>query len=484
MDIQNNQNSNKNIANGVVWKFAERLFSQGVSFVVSVILARLLTPGDYGVVAIVMVFIEIANVFVISGLNTALIQKKNINETEISTIFYCCVILSIVLYVVMFFAAPFIASAYNNPLITSVIRIFALRIPINSIQQVPSALLSKNLDFKKFFFSTMIGVIISAAVGIIMALKGFGVWSLVAQNLVAAGLDAVILSIVSKWTPKRKFSLREAAPLINYGWKIMVADLIGTIFNNFNSMVIGLRYDSADLAYYTKGKTLPQIFRNNIYTTLISVLFPAMSNVGDDVQQVKLVARRSVKMLAYIIFPMMIGMICVAEDLVIVLYTEKWLLMVPFISIICIECIISIIPTIVLQTLKATGCSGIVLKMEFIKKPVFLISILIAINFGVEAVAWTLPLNSVIELILNDIFSVKITGYRLREQLEDILIPLLLSFVMGIVIYVVSFMELNIMLGIVLKTLIGIITYIVLSVIFKVEEFSLIQRFIKSKIHK
>ena len=258
MDIQNNQNSNKNIANGVVWKFAERLFSQGVSFIVSVILARLLAPEDYGVVAIVMVFIEIANVFVISGLNTALIQKKNINETEVSTIFYCGVILSVVLYLVMFFAAPFIASAYNNALITSVIRVFALRIPISSIQQVPSALLSRNFDFKKFFLSTMIGVVVSAAVGIIMALKGFGVWSLVVQNLVAAVLDAVILSIVSKWTPKKQFSLKEAAPLINYGWKIMAADLIGTVFNNLNSMIIGLRYNSADLAYYTKGKTLPQ----------------------------------------------------------------------------------------------------------------------------------------------------------------------------------------------------------------------------------
>ena len=366
MDIQNNQNINKNIATGVVWKFAERLFSQGVSFIVSVILARLLVPEDYGVVAIVIVFIEIANVFVISGLNTALIQKKNINETEISTIFYCGVILSVLLYIIMFLAAPFIASAYNNSLITSVIRVFALRVPISSIQQVPSALISRKLDFKMLFFSTMVGVIVSAAVGIIMALKGFGVWSLVAQILVAAALDAAILSIVSKWTPKRKFSLREAAPLIIYGSKIMATDLIGTVFNNLNSMIIGLRYNSADLAYYTIGKTLPQMFRNNIYTTLISVLFPVMSKVGDDPQQVKAGAKRSIKMLAYIIIPMMLGMICVAEDLVIFLYTEKWILMAPFITIVCIECMISIIPTIVLQTLKATGHSGIILMLEFV----------------------------------------------------------------------------------------------------------------------
>lgn len=484
MDMQNNQNSNKNIATGVVWKFAERLFSQGVSFVVSVILARLLAPEDYGIVAIVMVFIEIANVFVISGLNTALIQKKNINETEISTIFYCGVILSVLLYIVMFFAAPFIASAYNNPLITSVIRVFALRIPISSIQQVPSALISRNLDFKKFFFSTMVGVVVSAAVGIIMALKGFGVWSLVAQNLVAAVLDAIILSIVSKWIPKRAFSWREATPLISYGWKIMASDFIGTVFNNLNSMIIGLRYNSADLAYYTKGKTLPQMFRNNIYTTLISVLFPAMSKVGDDLQQVKFVARRSVRTLAYIIFPMMVGMICVSEDLVIALYTEKWLLMVPFISIICIECIISIIPTIVLQTLKATGYSGIVLKMEFIKKPIFLISILIAINFGVEAVAWTLPINSLIDLALNNIFSAKITRYSFIEQLKDIIAPLLLSLGMGVAIFIIGFIKMNVILGLALKVFVGVIVYIALSIIFKSEEFKMLLDFAKSKIKR
>ena len=484
MDMHNNQDSNKSIATGVAWKFAERLFSQGVSFVVSVILARLLAPEDYGVVAIVLVFIEIANVFVISGLNTALIQKKNINETEVSTIFYCGIFLSVLLYIIMFFAAPLIAMAYKKSLLTSVIRVFALRIPISSIQQVPSALLSRKLDFKKFFFSTTIGIIVSAVVGIIMAVKGFGVWSLVAQSLVAAVLDAIMLSIVSKWTPNMKFSLREAAPLINYGWKIMAADLIGTIFNNFNSMIIGLKYNSADLAYYTKGKNLPQMFRNNIYTTLISVLFPAMSQVGDNSQQVKAVARRSIKMLAYIIFPMMIGMICVSEDLVIALYTEKWLLMTPFIAITCIECMLSIVPTIVLQTLKATGYSGIILKLEFIKKPILLISILISINFGVKAVAWTLPINTLLELILNSAFSVKKIGYKLREQLKDILIPLLLSFGMGVAIFAVNFINVNIILGLALKVIAGALVYLVLSAIFKVDEFKTLLGFVKAKLHK
>lgn len=482
--MRNNQNLNTGIASGIFWKFAERLFSQGVSFIVSLILARLLLPEDYGAVSIVMIFIEIANVFIISGLNTALIQKKEINETEISTIFYCCIILGVILYAVMFFAAPFIATAYNLPVLTAVIRVFALRLPISSFQQVPSALLSRRLDFKKFFFSTMVGVFVSAIVGIVMAAKGFGVWALVAQSLVAAVLDAIILSIVVRWTPRLRFSLKEVAPLLSYGWKIMTADLIGTVFNNLNSMIIGLRYNSADLAYYTKGKTLPQMFRNNIYTTLISVLFPAMSKVGDNAAEIKSVARRSIKMLSYILFPMMIGMTAVAEDLVIVLYTEKWILMTPFICIVCIECMLSIIPTIILQTLKATGHSGMILKLEFIKKPILLISIFIAINFGVEVVAWTLPINSAIELVLNTAFSSKITGYKLYEQLKDVTIPLLLSLCMWGCIRLLQLINMPLVIGLIVQILLGVIIYIVLSAAFKVKEFEQLLILIKSKLQR
>ena len=476
------QNADNNIAMGIVWKFMERAFSQGVSFIVSVILARLLLPDDYGAVAIVLVFIEIANVFIASGLNASLIQKKEINETEKSTIFYCCIILGVFLYGVMFFAAPFIAGFYKMPILTQVIRVFALRLPIASIQQVPAALISRELDFKKFFLSTTVGTICSAIVGITMAVVGFGVWALVAQNLIAALTDAIILSIVAKWRPKKIFSFRAATPLVNYGSKIMAADVIGTLLNNLSSIIIGYKYSSAQLAYYTKGKNLPYMFRSNIYMTILSVLFPAMSKF-DSIEEIKNFTRRSVKMLAYIIFPIMMGMICVSEDLVIALYTEKWILMTPFINIVCIEFMISIIPMVGIQTLKASGHSGIILKMETLKKIIFLVLIFIAMNFGVKAIAWSLPVNVMIEVLLNHFFSIKITGYKLREQIKDILVPLLLSFGMGVAIFAVSLIKMNIIVGLALKVFAGIVVYLALSIIFKVEEFKTILGFVKSKLH-
>ncbi|MBE6671121.1 MAG: lipopolysaccharide biosynthesis protein [Ruminococcaceae bacterium] len=478
----NNQNSEKNLTSGVMWKFMERFLAQGVSFVVSVILARLLMPDDYGVISIVMIFIEIATVFIVSGLNSALIQKKDINEEETSTIFYCCIMLGAFLYGLLFITAPLISSVFEMPILTPVIRVFALRLPIASIQQVPAALISRALDFRKFFWSTMVGTVISAIVGIAMAVGGYGVWALVAQNLVAALCDSVILFAVAKWRPKKMFSLKKTSSLITYGFRIMTADFISVVFNNLCSIIMGYKFTESDVAYYTKGKNLPYLFRNNIYLMITSVLFPVMSKVNDDLAEVKSVARRSIKMLAYVLFPIMIGMICVAEDMVLALYTKKWILMVPFIVIVCIESMISIIPTILLQALKATGHSGIIFKMVFIRTPILFASLLISVNFGVKAVALTLPFNTMVELVLDSIVSSKKIGYKITEQIKDILCPLFLSLGMCVAIYLMSFINTGLILGLALKVLVGMVTYVLLSVIFKVEEFKSLWGIVKSKI--
>lgn len=482
--MDNKQNSNKLIVNGVFWKFSERLVAQGVSFVVSLVLARLLMPEDYGAVAVVTIFIEIANVLLTSGLNTALIQKKEITQEETSTIFYCSLILSAVLYVVMFFAAPTIANAYRLPILIPVTRVFALRLPIAAFQSVQSAMISRNMDFKKSFFSTIGGTITSAVVGIVMAMKGYGVWALIAQYLTSTVADTLILSLVVRWVPTRQFSLKKTMPMISYGWKVMVTDLIGTVFNQLSSMIIGVRYTSTDLAYYTKGKQLPQLLRNNIYTTLISVLFPAMAKVGDDMEAIKKVARKSVRLMSYVIFPMMVGLIVTSDALVKVLYTEKWIQMVPFVCVVCLECMISIVPTVTLQTLKAAGYSDIMLKMEFIKKPILLVSILVAMKFGVMAIALTLPLNTLIDMLLNAYFCDRKIGYSLWESIADIFPALALSGVMGIVVWAVRLLNLATIAELVVQILVGVAVYLLLSAMFKVESFSDVVRTLRERLLK
>lgn len=476
--------SNNKIVSGAVWKFGERIIAQGVSFLVSLILARLLLPNDYGAVAVVNIFIDIANVILVSGLNTALIQKKDITQEETSTIFYCSAILSVVLYAVLFLAAPWVAIVYQLPILTPVIRVFALRLPLSSLQSIQTALIARNMDFKKFFFSTIGGTAVSAVVGIAMAMAGCGIWALVAQYLSNTVISSVILCFTVKWWPTWQFSLKAAKPLLSYGWKIMAVDLMGTVFNNLSSMLIGVRYTSADLAYYTKGKQLPYLIRNNIYNTIISVLFPAMARVGDDIQGMKRLASKCITTLSYIIFPMMVGMIFVADNLVTVLYTQKWIQMVPFVYIVCVECMLSIIPTVSLLTLKSAGYSDIMLKMEFIKKPLLLISILVAMQFGVTAVALTLPLNTLLDMLINAVFTHKSLGYTLLQQLAAILPATLLSAAMAVGVWLVGQLALPTVLVLVLQVAAGVAVYLVLSAVFKVEAFHALLRLVRRKLLK
>lgn len=480
--MQIDENSNRKIVSGVIWKFGERVIAQGVSFFVSLILARILLPEDYGAVAVVTVFIEIANILLSSGLNVALIQKKDITQEEISTVFYCNLLLSLLLYVIMYAAAPYIANRYQLEILIPVLRVFALRLPIAAFQSIQCAIVSRNLEFKKFFLSTIGGTLCSAVVGIVMAVKGYGVWALVWQYLTNTIIDTLILAITVRWRPTMQFSMSAARPLISYGWKIMITDFIGTVFNNLSSMIIGVRYTTTDLAYYTKGKQLPYLLRNNIYTTLISVLFPAMAKVSDNYDAMKQMASRSIQVLSYIIYPFMVGMMVIANNLVVLLFTEKWILMVPFIRIVCLECLISIIPTITLQTLKASGYSDVVLRLEFIKKPILLASIFIAMEFDVFAIALTLPVNTSIELVIDGYACRKNIGYNISEQIKPSVSALMLSVVMGLTVKMVEFFELSILQTFICQVGIGVIVYVGLSVIFKVDAFIIIYKIIKEKL--
>lgn len=477
-------NINKKIISGVVWKFAERFVAQGVSFFVSLILARILMPADYGVVAIINIFITIADIFLSSGLNTSLIQKKEVTDLEFSTIFWCNLGLGCVLYLVMFIAAPFISRAYNMPILILAIRVFALRLPISSFQSIQTAFVSRKMDFKKFFWATIVGTLISAVVGIGMALNGFGVWALIAQYMANTIIDTIFLFFTVKWYPKFVFSWKAAKPLIRYGSRVMITDMIGTVSNNLTDFIIGLHYKPSDLAFYSKGRQLPSLIKTNIYSSLLSVLFSGMSRVSDTGESIKDISRRSIETLSFILYPMMIGLIVVATPLTTVLYTEKWLSMVPYIRIVCVEVILSVPGTIALQSIKAVGRSDLMLKAEFIKKPILLLCVIISLKYGVIALALTLPVNTLIEFLINSYLTHKCIAYSLIEQIKDISSALVMSLVMGICVFSISKVVSGqyIVLGI--QVILGVIIYIVLSIILKNRVYMMIKRSILSKIHK
>lgn len=469
---------------GMSWKFAERLGAQGVSFIVSMVLARLLMPEDYGTVAIINIFMSIADVLLTSGLSSALIQNSKAESRDFSTVFYCNLFLSCVLYALLFISAPFLAQAYNLPILKPAIRVFALRLPISAFQTIQSAIISKNMEFKKFFFATIGGTLASAVVGIVLAIKGFGVWALIFQYLTSTCINTIILAILVRWHPKIEFDFQHAKPLINYGWKIMITDLIGTIFNNLSDFVIGIKYNSSQLAFYSKGKQLPMLVRSNIYTTLISVLFPAMSKINSNKHELKELTQKSVKMLSYIIFPLMVGMMSVADNMTIALYSEKWLPIVPFIYIVCIEAMISVVGTVTLQAIKSYGRSDLMLKMEFIKKPIMLVSLLIAMKFGIYAIALTLPLNTILELIINGSVVKRLIGYNLKSQLFDCIPALCYSIIMGIISYSIGYIECNLIVLLILQIVGGFFAYMILSIIFKDTNFLVLKKCIQKMLIK
>ncbi len=478
MSIENEGNK---IVSGMLWRFGEKITAQLVSFVVSVVLARLLMPEDYGVVAIVNIFIVIAEIFVTSGLGTSLIQKKDADDIDFSTVFWCNLILSFILYVIVFLLSPIVAEFYSNSLLIPVLRIFGLRLPISAVNSIQNAYVSRKMDFRKFFFATLIGTVISAIVGIIMAYTGFGVWALIAQYLTNSIIDTVVLFIAIKWRPHLVFSIPRAKPLLSYGWKILVTDFIGTVFNQLNAFIIGKAYTSAALAYYTQGKKIPDLVNNNIGATINAVLFPAMS-LSTNYDEIKRIRRKSLMMMEYVIFPLMFGMIAVADKMIVVLMTEKWLQAVPYVRITCLAAIIGTLGTTLIQEIKAIGRSDVTLKLELIKKTIFLVIAFVALQFGIKAVAWTLVIDEIIAFCFNVYPVRKYIGFDFLIYLRDALPSLIMSLIMVISVITIGSLIRNDMICLIVQVITGGTVYIVLSIISKNKSFIYLRDILINKI--
>ena len=387
--------SNKVFSN-FIWRFAERCGAQGVTFVVSIVLARLLDPSVYGTVALVTVFTTIMQVFVDSGMGSALIQKKDADDLDFSSVFYFNIMMCSVLYLIMFVAAPFIAAFYKTPELTPVVRVLSLILIISGVKNVQQAYVSKNMLFKKFFFSTLGGTIGAAIVGITMAYLGFGVWALVAQMLFNTAVDTTILWITVKWRPKKMFSLQRLKGLFSYGWKLLVSSLIDTVYNDLRQLIIGKIYSKSDLAQYNQGKKFPALIVTNINTSIDSVLLPTMSKAQDSANTVKNMTRRAIKTSTYLMMPFMVGLAVCAEPLVRLIITEKWLPCVPFLRIFCFTYAFYPIHTANLNAIKAMGRSDLFLKLEIVKKIVGLAAILSTMWISVMAMAYSLLFTSVL----------------------------------------------------------------------------------------
>jgi O-antigen/teichoic acid export membrane protein len=472
------KNIKNSVFNNFIWRFMERCGAQIVALVVSIVLARILSTDDYGTVALITVFTSILQVFVDGGLGSALIQKKDADDIDFSTVFYTNVIFCMVLYLLMYICAPLISVFYDMEL-TPYIRVLSLTVLISGVKNVQQAYVSRNMLFKKFFFSTLGGTVIAAIVGIVMAYQGYGAWALVAQHVVNTAIDTLILWITVKWRPKLLFSIKRLKGLFSYGWKLLVSGLLDTVYNELRQLIIGKMYSSSDLAYYNQGRRIPNIVVTNINTSIDSVLLPAMSIEQDNREHVKSMTRRAIKTSVYIMAPMMMGICFIATPLVRLVLTDKWLPCVPFLRIFCITYMFYPIHTANLNAIKAMGRSDLFLKLEIIKKIMGLTILLSTMWFGVMAMAYSLLLSSVLSQIINSWPNRRLLNYGYIEQLKDILPSICLAVFMGIFINPVSFMELPDILTIIIQVILGATIYVVGSIILKLDTFQYLLGIIK-----
>ena len=462
---------NKNVISNLIWRFAERCGAQLVTFIVSVVLARILAPEDYGQIALITVFTTIMQVFVDSGLGTALIQKKDADDLDFSSVFYFNFALCLILYAVMFVATPFIAGFYDDNTLIPIIRVISLTIVISGVKGIQQSYVSQNMLFKKFFYSTLGGTIFSAFIGIALAYAGFGVWAIVAQQLSNTTIDTLILWLTVKWRPKKMFSWRRLKGLLSFGWKMLASALLDTFYNNIRSLVIGKMYSSSDLAYYDQGKKFPNVIVSNINVSIDSVLLPTMASAQDDKLRVKSMMRRAIKTSTYIMAPLMMGLAFCAEPIVRLVLTDKWLPCVPFLRIFCITYMFYPIHTTNLNAIKAMGRSDLFFKLEIAKKIVGMILLLSTMWFGVMAMAYSLLVSSVLSQIINSWPNRKLLNYDYLEQLKDILPGIILAVFMGFCVNLVSLLDLSNIVTLLIQIPLGAVIYIVSSALLHLESF-------------
>ena len=472
------------IFSNLIWRFLERTGAQLVGFIVAIVLARLLTPEDYGTIALITVFTTILNVFVDSGLGAALVQKKNADAVDFSTVFYTNVLFCIVLYTLLFLASPFIAKFYNKTELTLVIRVLGITILISGVKNIQNSYVSKTLQFKKFFFATLIGTIIAAFVGIWMAYHGFGVWALVAQHLTNLSIDTILLWITVKWRPVFAFSFERLKGLFSYGWKLLVSALIDTTYNNLRQLIIGKKYTSEDLAFYNKGNLFPFAIVSNIDNAINNVLLPVMSQEQDDKAKVKQMTRRAIKTSTYCISPLLMGLAACAPSVVHILLTDKWLPCIPYLRIFCITYMFWPVHTTNLTAISSLGRSDLFLKLEIIKKIMGLTILVSTMWFGVMVMAYSLLLMDILGQIINSWPNKKLINYSYLEQLKDILPGIGSAVLMGVLISFINYLQISAWQKLAIQIPLGVIVFIVFSKIFHIDSYDYFKSMALEKIKR
>ncbi len=467
----------ESVFRSLLFKGIESFGNQGIAFVVNIVLARLIDPSDYGILTLLTVFISISRVFVMSGLNTALIQKASIDRKDYDSAFAFSLTLSLLMYGLLFLFAPAIADFYHNDKLVPVLRVLALVLVPGAWTSVQHAMVARERRFAEQMKSSLLATLLSGIIGIGLALQGYAYWALLAQQLSNQVIQAVLLGTQLRYLPTLRIYWARLLALLRFGWKLLISGIVDVIYENIRALVIGKQYTEADLGFYNRGRQFPELVMGSINTTIQSVILPVLSSQQDSPAQFKDTMRKSVLLSSFIVFPMMTGLALAANPLISLLLTDKWLACVPFLQLACLDFALYPLHTANLQAINAKGRSDLFLKLEIVKKIYGIAILLISIFYfrSVFAIVAGASISSVISFFVNAYPNRKLMDYGIAEQLKDILPGIVLSAAMGICVYLVSLLKLGNALTLLLQIFVGMLSYAGLSLAWRTESAELLK---------
>ena len=461
---------NKKIISSLVYKFIERLGVKGLGLVISIVLARLLAPEEFGQIAIMNVFINLSQVIVDSGFTTALIQRKDITERDYSTVFFINLGLAFVCYLMLQIAAPWISGYYEQD-ITKPLQIYAVAVFFNAFNALQLARLQKRMEFRKIMVCSLTATVLSGAAGIIGAYMGLGLWALILYNMMNGVIICITAAFVEKWLPKFEFSLHRAKILFSYGWKMFVSALLSSLYSDIRSLIIGKKFSGDDLAYYNRGEQFPHVISHTLDSAIQSVMFPTMAAVQENKDKLAWMLHKAETVGVYVIMPMMFGLAAVSEPVVRLLLTEKWLPCVPYMQYLCIAN--AAIPVISsnLIAIKASGRSDIYMRLELVRRAVMLVILMISIFafHSVEAIAVGYCISTWVDALISMVPAKQLMQYGIGTQLKDLWKTTLTSLVMFIVVQFMNLLQWNSILILTAQIAVGVAAYLLVGFLLKVE---------------
>lgn len=464
---------------GVLWSSVERFSVQGMQLIVMLVMARLLSPEEFGLVGMLTIFMAISQSFIDSGFSNALIRKLDRSEVDYSTVFYFNIVVGVICYLILFLAAPLIANFYKQPILVPLTRLLAISLVINSMTVVQRARFTVKVDFKTQAKASFLAVLVSGVVGIVMAYKGAGVWALVVQQIINGAINMAVLYWMAHWKPLWVYSWKSFKELFSFGGKLLLSGLIDTIYRNIYLIVIGKVFTPADLGYYTNAQRLSEFPSANISGILGRVTYPILSGIQDDNERLRSVYRQYLKLSAFVVFPLMVGLAALSEPVIELVLGEQWLPAVPLLQVLCFSMMWYPIHAINLNLLQVKGRSDLFLRLEIIKKVVGVIILIITIPYGVIAMCVGGIFSSIFCLAINTFYTGKLIGVGFIKQMEDLMPILLQSLVMGGFVFFIAAYLSSAYIKVILGILVGVLVYIAYSYLAKRKEYELIKGLIK-----